>query len=123
MAHARYPRLFGKSALMWLCVALGASATAQSAEAPRAGFKSCAGKIEGRYASTGGAGGSLQITFGSGKASLPGLNGDDEYECWINGDKIYLHKAGASPDTDMPIDINDDGTLQTPMGDIKKKGK
>lgn len=123
MAHASYTRLSGRSALMLLCVAVGASHTAQSAEAPRAGFKSCAGKIEGRYASTGGAGGSLQITFRSGKASLPGLNGDDEYECWINGDKVYLHKVGASPDTDMPIDINDDGTLQTPMGDIKKKGK
>ena len=38
------------------------------------------------------------------------------------GDKIILHKPGDSPNQDMPIDINSDGTLQTPLGEIKKKG-
>jgi len=50
----------------------------------------------------------------------PGGN-DEVFECWIGGDRIYLHKAGSS-DLDMPIDINNDGTLQTPFGEIKKKG-
>lgn len=50
------------------------------------------------------------------------MTGDDEYECWMEGEKIVLHKAGQSSDMDMPIDVNSDGSLQTPMGDIHKKG-
>ncbi|MEO8049592.1 MAG: hypothetical protein ABI833_04180 [Acidobacteriota bacterium] len=90
---------------------------------PLPGLTSCAGKIEGRYASTGGFG-TLQITFRSGKATLGGgLGGDMEtVECWMGGGKIYLHKPGDDPKVDMPIDINDDGTLQTPLGEIKRKG-
>lgn len=101
-------------------VAAAKSATSDRAP-PRPGMKRCAGKIEGRYASTGGVGG-FQITFRSGKALLPGVTGDDEYECWMEGEKIVLHKAGQSSDMDMPIDVNSDGSLQTPMGDIHKKG-
>jgi hypothetical protein len=90
---------------------------------PKPGLKSCAGRIEGRYASsTGGAGQAFQLTFRSGKALMRELSGEEEYECWIEGDKIYLHKAGESADMDMPIDINNDGTLETPFGEIKKKG-
>ena len=90
--------------------------------APKPGMVNCAGKIEGRYASTGGFG-SLQITFRSGKATMGGgFGGDETLECWVSGDKIILHKPGDSPDQDMPIDINSDGTLQTPLGEIKKKG-
>ena len=82
-----------------------------------------AGKFEGRYASTtGGAGQTLQITFRSGMAFLKELSGEDEFECWMDGEKIYLHKPGGPTDTDIPIDINIDGTLQTPFGEIKKKG-
>jgi hypothetical protein len=44
-------------------------------------------------------------------------------ECWTAGEKIYLHNPGEPGSQDMPIDINDDGTLQTPMGELKKKGK
>ena len=40
----------------------------------------------------------------------------------MSGEKIYLHKPGESTDTDMPIDINNEGTLDTPFGEIKKKG-
>jgi hypothetical protein len=48
--------------------------------------------------------------------------GDDEvFECWMGGGRIYLHKPGKS-NLDMPININNDGTLQTPLGEIKKKG-
>ena len=89
---------------------------------PKPGLASCAGKIEGRYASTGGVG-MVSIVFRSGKASMTALNGEDEYECWMGDGKIWLHKPGDAPDMDMPIDINDDGTLDTPMGEIRKKGK
>jgi hypothetical protein len=88
---------------------------------PKPGFVSCAGKIEGRYASTGGFG-SLTIVFRSGKATITAGLGDDEVlECWTAGDKIIL-RSPAHPEQDMPIDINKDGTLQTPLGEIKKKG-
>jgi hypothetical protein len=90
--------------------------------APRPGLTSCAGKYEGRYATTGGVG-SFQITFRSGKATVNGGIGDDEtFECWMGGGKITLHTPGGDPKTDMPLDINDDGTLQTPFGEIKRKG-
>lgn len=88
---------------------------------PKPGFVSCAGKIEGRYASTGGFG-SMTIVFKDGKATITAGLGDDEVlECWTAKDKIILRKPGA-PEQDMPIDINNDGTLQTPMGELKKKG-
>jgi len=90
--------------------------------APKAGLTSCAGKYEGRYATTGGVG-SFQITFRAGKATVNGGLGDDEtFECWTGGGKIILHTPGGDPKTDMPIDINDDGTLQTPLGEIRRKG-
>jgi hypothetical protein len=89
---------------------------------PKPGLVSCAGKIEGRYATTGGGFGSFTITFRSGKATMTDLGGNDDiFECWMGGEKIYLHQP-SNPNLDMPIDINLDGTLQTPLGEIKKKG-
>jgi len=87
---------------------------------PRPGLTSCAGKIEGRYASAAGAGPGLTIVFKSGKATLRMMGDDEEVECWMSGRKIFLHKPGEAED--IPIDINDDGTLDTPMGEIRKKG-
>ncbi len=90
--------------------------------APKPGLTTCAGKIEGRYATTGGGMASFTITFRSGKATMTDPGGNDEvYECWTGGGKILLHQPG-QPNMDIPIDINDDGTLQTPIGEIKKKG-
>jgi hypothetical protein len=97
-------------------------AAAKAGVPPRPGLTSCAGKIEGRYSSTGGFG-NFTVVFQSGKATVKAALGDDEVlECWMNGDKVYLHKPGDSPNQDMPIDINNDGSLQTPLGEIKKKG-
>jgi hypothetical protein len=96
------------------------AATVTAGVAPK-GFVSCAGKIEGRYATTGGFG-SMTIVFKAGKATMTAGFGDEEtLECWTAKDKIILRKPG-SPEQDMPIDINNDGTLQTPMGELKKKG-
>jgi hypothetical protein len=88
---------------------------------PKPGFTSCAGKIEGRYSSSGGLG-MLSISFRSGKAAITELAGEEEFECWTAGDKIILHKPGESNVTDMPIDVNNDGSLDTPLGEIRKKG-
>jgi hypothetical protein len=87
---------------------------------PQPGMVSCAGKIEGRYAPTAMA--SFTIRFRSGKATLTDMLGNDEvFECWTAGDRILLRQP-ANPNLDMPIDINDDGTLQTPMGEIRRRG-
>jgi hypothetical protein len=88
---------------------------------PKPGLTSCAGKIEGRYASTGGLA-TMTIVFRSGKAvmRLPYSQEADELECWMGGGKVYLHKPGESED--VLLDINDDGTLQSPLGELKKKG-
>jgi hypothetical protein len=99
-----------------------AAAAPKAGVPPKPGLVSCAGKFEGRYATTGGGFGSFTFTFRSGKATLTDLGGNDEvFECWTGGEKIYLHQPG-NPNLDMPIDINLDGTLQTPIGEIKKKG-
>jgi hypothetical protein len=98
-----------------------AAAAPKTGVPPKPGLVSCAGKIEGRYA-TGGNFGSFTITFRSGKATMTDVGGTEEvFECWTGGEKIYLHKP-QNPNLDMPIDINNDGTLQTPLGEIKKKG-
>ena len=43
---------------------------------------------------------------------------NETFDCWTGGGKIILHKQG---EDDLPIDINDDGTLDTPLGELKKK--
>jgi hypothetical protein len=87
---------------------------------PRPGLISCAGKIEGRYSSAAGLGG-LTIEFRSGKATLKGPLVDDEVvDCWTTGTKIVLHNP-KEPD-DLELDINKDGSIDTPFGEIKKKG-
>jgi len=88
---------------------------------PRPGMTSCAGKIEGRYVTTGQ--GSATIVFRSGKATMGnGFGGEDTLECWTAGDKIILREPG-HPENEMTIDINNDGTIQVPIyGELKKKG-
>jgi hypothetical protein len=90
---------------------------------PKPGLTSCAGKIEGRYSSSAGLAG-VSITFRSGKATMGGgIGADEELECWMSGsNKIILHKPGESNATDMPLDINNDGSIDTPLGEIRKKG-
>jgi hypothetical protein len=81
---------------------------------------SCAGKVEGRYSTPAGQGG-LNITFHSGSATVRGpLVGEEEAECWISGKRLILHSPKEAED--LSFDINDDGTLDTPFGELKKKG-
>jgi hypothetical protein len=114
-----------------------AAAAAPAARAaggpPKPGLASCAGKFEGRYASQAGAGGLLTITFRSGKATvrqpdmvmkdgkLASMSSEREADCWYGGGKIYLRWLNGDTD-DFPIDVNDDGTLDTAYGELKKKG-
>lgn len=85
---------------------------------PKPGMVSCAGKIEGRYSASGV--GSFTIVFRQGKATIKMYGGnDDTVDCWISERHILLHKPGE--EDSMPIEINDDGTLDTPMGEVRKK--
>jgi hypothetical protein len=119
-----------------ICAGLALSLAAGSALAtnpPKPGTVSCAGKFEGRYASAAGSPGVVTIVFRSGKATLrqpdmvmtngklSGTTSEMEAECWTGGGKIYLRWLDGS-NYDFPIDINDDGTLDTPYGELKKKG-
>jgi hypothetical protein len=82
---------------------------------PKPGLTSCAGKIDGTYLSPSGY---PSIVFHSGKASV---EGDEDVECWTGGGKIYLHTAGTSADQDFVMGINSNGTLDTTLGEMKKK--
>jgi hypothetical protein len=82
---------------------------------PKSGLTSCAGKIDGTYL---GPSGYPSIVFHSGKASV---EGDEEVECWTGGGKIYLHTAGTSAEQDFVMGINGNGTLDTTLGEMKKK--
>jgi len=89
---------------------------------PKAGLASCAGKYEGRWEHVSGTGG-MTVVFRSGKVTVTGgLGGPEEFECWIGGGHISLYKAGSSTPLSYGFDVNNDGTLQTPLGAIKKMG-
>ncbi len=100
---------------------------------PKPGVVSCTGKFEGRYSSAAGSPGMVTITFRSGKATLrepdmvmtdgklSAMSSEKEAECWTGGGKIYLKWIDGA-NYDFPIDINDDGTLDTQLGELKKKG-
>ena len=87
-----------------------------SGQPPKAGLTSCAGKMDGKYSSPSGF---PSIVLHSGKASV---QGDDEVECWMGAGKIYLHTTGTRADQDFVMGINNDGSLDTPLGEIRKKG-
>ena len=98
----------------------GGTAPAAGPQPPRPGLTSCAGKIEGRYSTAAGLGG-LTIEFRSGKATLKGPLVDDEtVDCWFSGTKIVLHNP--KDPNDLELDINKDGSIDTPFGELKKKG-
>jgi len=89
---------------------------------PKAGLASCAGKYEGRWEHVSGTGG-MTVVFRSGKVTVTGgLGGPEEFECWIGGGHISQYKAGSSTPLSYGFDVNNDGTLQTPLGAIKKMG-
>ena len=94
----------------------------QAGQAPKPGLASCAGKYEGRWEHVSGMGG-MTVVFRSGKATVSeGLGGPMEFECWISGSQIVLYKAGSFTPFSYGFDVNNDGTLQTPLGAIKKMG-
>jgi hypothetical protein len=92
---------------------------AQAGKPPRPGLVSCAGRIEGRYAASTGM--PIQLTFRSGKVTLSAMGESQTGECWTGDGKLFVVMPGE--EGVMEIDINDDGSLQTPLGELTKKGK
>jgi hypothetical protein len=90
-------------------------------QAPKQGLVSCTGKYEGRWESTSGFGGN-RIVFRSGKATV--TEGPSElapFDCWMGGGEILLYEPGSFKPSET-LEINNDGTLQTELGAIKKMG-
>jgi hypothetical protein len=91
-------------------------------QAPKLGLASCAGKYEGRWEHVSGMGG-MKVVFRSGKATITeGLGGEMLFDCFTGNGKVVFYKAGSFTPFSYDFDINDDGTLQTPLGAIKKMG-
>jgi hypothetical protein len=91
-------------------------------QAPKPGLASCAGKYEGRWEHVSGMGG-MKVVFRSGKATITeGLGGEMPFDCFTGDGKVVFYKAGSFTPFSYDFDINNDGTLQTPLGVIKKMG-
>jgi len=91
-------------------------------QAPKPGLTSCAGKYEGRWEHVSGMGG-MKVVFRSGKATITeGLGGEMPLDCFTGDGKVVFYKAGSFTPFSYDFDINNDGTLQTPLGAIKKMG-
>jgi hypothetical protein len=84
-------------------------------QSPKPGLTSCSGKVEGKYSS---ASGYPNIEIRPGTASVQGA---EPVECWMGGGKIYFHTPGTRPDQDFVMEIHSDGSLDTPLGEIRKK--
>ena len=99
-----------------------AAAQRAAGQVPRAGLVSCAGKYEGRWEPTNGMAG-MEVIFRSGQATISeGLGGAMPFDCFTGGGKVVFYKAGSFKPFDYDFDINNDGTLQTPLAAIKKMG-
>ncbi len=89
---------------------------------PKPGLTSCAGKYEGRWEHVSGMGG-MTVVFRSGRATITeGLGGEMPFDCFMGDGKLVFYKAGSFTPFSYGFDVNNDGTLQTPLGAIKKMG-
>ena len=91
-------------------------------QAPKPGLTSCAGKYEGRWEHVSGMGG-MTVVFRSGKVTITGgLGADEHFDCFLGDSKLVFYKPGSFTSSSFVFEINSDGTLQTPLGAIKKMG-
>lgn len=91
-------------------------------QAPKPGMTSCGSKYDGRWESTSGFAGN-RVVFRGGKATVTAaLSPPIEYDCFISSGQILLFKPGSFTPDEEPLEINNDGTIQTPLGAIKRMG-
>ena len=65
----------------------------------------------------------MRVVFRSGKATITeGLSDLGEFDCFVGGGKVYFFRAGSFTLNDEAYEVNNDGTLQTGLGAIKKMG-
>jgi len=91
-------------------------------QVPKAGLASCGNKYDGRWEQIPGG---LRIIFRSGKATVsePPVGASQPYECFMGGGQILFYKAGSSTAVDyLTLLPNNDGTLQSELGSLKKMG-
>jgi len=92
-------------------------AVAAAGTPPKPGLTTCAGKFDGRYST--GTVANMTVTFRGAKATISMYGESEDMECWMGGGQIHLHKTGEP--TGLVLDINKDGSLDSPMGELKKK--
>lgn len=97
--------------------------TRAAGQAPKPGYVSCAGKYEGRWESVSGGAGNEYI-FRGGKVTITeAFQKFPDLDCFIGEGKIFIYKPGSfKADVVEPLEVNNDGTLQTELGGIKKMG-
>lgn len=87
---------------------------------PPAGMTSCAGKFEGRYEMTNGM--PMGLVFRSGSVTMREMGQDTgKGQCFTGNGRIIIRLEGE--EEELVIEINDDGTLQTPLGEMKKRAR
>jgi hypothetical protein len=90
-------------------------------QAPKAGLASCGTRYDGRWEQVPGG---LRIVFRGGKATVSDpLGASEQFECFTGDGEILFFKAGESKPVDyLKLLPNNDGTLQSDLGPLKKMG-
>ena len=98
-----------------------AAARRAAGQAPKAGLTSCSSKYDGRWEMT--PGGSLRIVFRGGAATISdALAAPQTYDCFMGGGQISFYKPGEFKAEYLTLLPNNDGTLQSDIGPLKKMG-
>lgn len=97
-----------------------AAAKRAAGQAPKAGLTSCGSKYDGRWEMIPGG---LRIVFRGGSATITDpLASPQTYECFMSGGQISFYKPGESKAEYLTLLPNNDGTLQSELGPLKKMG-
>ena len=90
-------------------------------QVPKAGLASCGNKYDGRWEQIPGG---MRIVFRGGKATMSDpLRASEQFDCFMGDGEILFFKAGEFKPVDyLKLLPNNDGTLQSDLGPLKKMG-
>jgi hypothetical protein len=90
-------------------------------QAPKTGLVSCGNKYDGRWEQIPGG---MRIVFRGGNATISEPTGfSKQYECFLGDGQIMFFEAGSfNPVEYLTLLPNNDGTLQSQLGPLKKMG-